>query len=72
MTKRTKNDRRAMLIGRILRRRKDCSSPREGIVELLTDAMHWCRRNGQDFDSLLEIATISYQTDIIDDYGVFP
>jgi hypothetical protein len=72
MTTRTKNARRAMRLGHILTWCKDWSNPREGLIELLTDAMHWCRRNGQDFDYLLEIAAEFYESDIIEDYGVLP
>ena len=42
------------------------------LIDLLADAMHWCRRNGQDFDHALGIAANHFQTEIIEETGVFP
>jgi hypothetical protein len=42
------------------------------LVDFLADAMHLCRRNGQDFQHLLTIAENHYQTERIEETGVFP
>jgi len=68
----TRNQRRALRIGHVLTWCKDWSIEQEGLVDLLTDAMHWCRINGHDFDRLLETATKHYQTETIEETGVLP
>ncbi len=60
MTTKTKNDRRAMRVEHILTWCKDWSSGREGLIDLLTDARHWCDRKGQDFAALDRIAYRHY------------
>jgi len=60
MTRLTKNDRRALRIGHILTWCKDWDSGREGLIDLLTDARHWCDRNGESFDILDRIADQHY------------
>jgi hypothetical protein len=52
MTAITNNRRRAMRIGHILTWCKDWNSPREGLIDLLADARHWCDQNGESFADL--------------------
>ncbi len=52
MTAMTSNRRRAMRIGHILTWCKDWSSPREGLIDLLADARHWCDQHGESFADL--------------------
>jgi hypothetical protein len=35
-------------------------SPQEVLIDLLTDAQHWCNANGEDFDGALAIACRHY------------
>jgi uncharacterized protein YcgI (DUF1989 family) len=49
MTDLTPNQRRAIRFGHVLDRCLDWSSEQEGLVDLLTDAMHWCDANGAGF-----------------------
>lgn len=52
MTTMTSNRRRTMRIGHILTWCKDWSSPREGLIDLLADARHWCDQHGESFADL--------------------
>ena len=52
MTAMTSNRRRAMRIGHILTWCKDWSSPREGLIDLLADARHWCDQHAESFADL--------------------
>jgi hypothetical protein len=42
------------------------------LIDFLTDAMHWCRCNGTDFQQTLDIAERHYQSEIIEETGVYP
>ncbi len=46
------NRRRAMRIGHVLTWCKDWKTGRAGLIDLLTDARHWCDRHGEDFAKL--------------------
>jgi hypothetical protein len=52
MTSFSNNRRRAMRIAHILTWCKDWASPPEGLIDLLTDARHWCDQNGESFGDL--------------------
>jgi len=57
-------------IARLLRGGQGSSS--ENLIDLLADAMHWCRANALDFEELLRIAEGHYQTEIVEQIGVLP
>jgi hypothetical protein len=42
------------------------------LIDFLTDAMHWCRCNGTDFEQVFDIAERHYQSEIIEQTGVYP
>ena len=44
----------------------------ETFIDLLTDALHWCRRNGLEFEDFLAIAQSHYQTETLNETGVLP
>jgi hypothetical protein len=46
--------------------------PVTNLIDLLTDAMHWCRCNGADFQQALDIAERHHQSEIIEQTGVYP
>ena len=52
MNQLTNNDRRARRIGHVLSWCQDWANGRDGLVDLLTDARHWCDRNGEAFARL--------------------
>jgi hypothetical protein len=52
MTGITNNRRRAMRIAHILTWCQDWTSHREGLIDLLADARHWCDQNGESFGDL--------------------
>jgi hypothetical protein len=56
----TKNDRRALRVERVLTWRKDWDRGREGLIDLLTDARHWCDRHDESFADLDRIARQHY------------
>jgi hypothetical protein len=58
------NHRRAMRIGHILTRCKDWSSGSEGLIDLLTDARHWCDQHGEEFARLDRIAYQHYLAEL--------
>jgi len=64
MTPLTNNARRAARIDRVLTRRKDSGSKREGLIDLLADARHWCDRQGEDFAQLDRMAHQHYLAEL--------
>lgn len=56
----TPNHRRAMRIEHVLTWCKDWDTGREGLIDLLTDARHWCDRHGESFAELDRIAYQHY------------
>jgi hypothetical protein len=58
------NRRRAMRIGHVLTWCKDWDSGREGLIDLLADARHWCDRHGEDFAALDRMAYQHYLAEI--------
>jgi hypothetical protein len=68
----TDNQRRALRIGHILTWCKDWSTGREGLIDLLADARHWCDRHGEDFDALNHIAHGHYLAELNPDEGDNP
>ncbi|HVX13092.1 MAG TPA: hypothetical protein VHC22_18050 [Pirellulales bacterium] len=62
MTRRalTHNGRRARRIEHILTWCQDWDTAREGMIDLLTDARHWCDRHGESFAQLDRIAYQHY------------
>lgn len=63
---------RAHRAERALSRYTDDDDPVAGLIDLLADAMHWCRREGRAFDALLATATGHYQTETLNETGVLP
>jgi hypothetical protein len=66
MTTLTHNARRAMRVEHILTWCKDWSTGREGLIDLLTDARHWCDRHGESFAALDETAYDHYVAELND------
>ncbi|GIW86361.1 MAG: hypothetical protein KatS3mg108_0685 [Isosphaeraceae bacterium] len=64
MRRPTKNDRRAMRIDHVLTWCKDWGSKREGLIDLLTDARHWCDRHGEDLAGLDRLAHEHYLAEL--------
>ena len=60
------NDRRAMRVEHVLTWCKDWNSSREGLIDLLTDARHWCDRHGESFAELNRIACEHYFAELRD------
>lgn len=58
------NRRRAMRIGHVLTWCKDWSSEREGLIDILTDARHWCDEHGEDFANLAWLAYEHYVAEL--------
>ncbi|HVX16314.1 MAG TPA: hypothetical protein VHC22_34325 [Pirellulales bacterium] len=56
----THNDRRAMRVEHVLTWCQDWDTGREGLIDLLTDARHWCDRKGESFAELDRIAYQHY------------
>ncbi|MEW4569515.1 hypothetical protein AB1L88_16745 [Tautonia sp. JC769] len=54
------NRRRAMRIGHILDRNADGQTGREGLIDLLADARHWCDRHGESYARLDRLAHEHY------------
>jgi hypothetical protein len=42
------------------------------LIDFLTDAMHWCKCNGTDFQQVFDIAERHYQSETIEQTGVYP
>lgn len=59
-----KNDHGALRIDRMLTGCQDWESKRDGLIELLTDARHWCDQHGEDFASLDRLAYARYLEDL--------
>lgn len=55
-----RNARRAMRVEHVLSWCKDWDSGKEGLIDLLTDARHWCDRRGESFAELDRIAYQHY------------
>lgn len=60
MTDLTPNQRRAMRVEHVLTWCLDWNSRREGLIDLLTDARHWCDRHGESFAVLDRLAYQHY------------
>lgn len=58
------NDRRAMRVEHVLTWCKDWDSGREGLIDFLTDARHWCDRHGEMFAELDRIAYGHYLAEL--------
>ena len=56
----TRNGRRARRVEHILTWSNTCDSGREGLIDLLTDARHWCDRHGESFAELDRLACQHY------------
>ena len=56
----TDNGRRARRIDHLLAGFDDGNAPRESLIDLLTDARHWCDRYGHGFADLDRIAYQHY------------
>ena len=67
MTQLTHNTRRAMRFGHILTWCKDWGSDQEGLIDLLTDAMHWCDAHGEDFHIAFAQACRHYINELNDE-----
>lgn len=50
-----------------LRRYGSDSSPYTCLVDLLADAMHWCRHRGHDFPAVLDLASLHYAAELADE-----
>lgn len=67
MTAHTLNARRALRFGHVLTWCKDWGSGSEGLIDLLTDAQHWCDANGEDFHIALAQACRHYIHELNDE-----
>ena len=67
MTTLTHNARRAMRVEHVLTWCKDWGSRREGLIDLLTDARHWCDRHGESFAALDRLACQHYISELNDE-----
>jgi hypothetical protein len=63
------NRARAVRCHKAMRRYGTDSSPYTCLIDLLADAMHWCRVKGHDFASLLDRAARHYETEVFDEAG---
>jgi hypothetical protein len=59
--------RRAMRFGHILTWCKDWSSDQQGLIDLLTDSMHWCDAHGEDFHIAFAQACRHYVNELNDE-----
>jgi hypothetical protein len=50
-----------------VRRYNTDSNPRTCLIDFLADAMHWCRRKGHDFDSLIDRASEHFAAEVFDE-----
>jgi hypothetical protein len=59
------NDKRAQWAGSALRgfRRNTGTGLEDAVSDLLADLMHWCDRNGQDFEHELRRAQLHYEAE---------
>jgi len=60
MTDLTPNQRRAMRFEELLAWCPDWGGAQEGLIDLLTDAMHWCDANSENFHIALAQACRHY------------
>jgi hypothetical protein len=69
-----RNEQRAIRFEMILLslREEYGDEPGTVLIDLLTDAMHWGRAQGRDFAAILDTAEIHFQTEIIEETGVWP
>ena len=58
------NDTRAERCGQALQRYATANTDRCNLIDFLTDARHWCDRNGQSFAELDSIAERHYAAEI--------
>jgi hypothetical protein len=58
---------RAARCHKAVRRYGTDSSPYTGLIDLLADAMHWCRLKGHDFHDLLDRASRHYEVEVFDE-----
>lgn len=72
MTAPTANDRRAMRVGHVLTWCTDWDTGREGLIDLLADARHWCDRHGECFGDLDRIAHQHYLHELNSNEGDTP
>jgi hypothetical protein len=42
------------------------------ILDIIADAMHWCRLNGRDFESLLNMARDHFEAETLEETGELP
>lgn len=68
MTQLTPNDRRAMRVAHVLTWCQDWDSAREGLIDLLSDARHWCDRHGEEIAALDRIAHQHYLAELNDQF----
>jgi hypothetical protein len=61
------NRRRAARCQKAMRRYGTDSSPYTCLIDLLADAMHWCRLKGHDFDGLLDRASEHFAIEVFDE-----
>ena len=67
MTDLPPNHRRAMRVEHVLTWCLDWGSRREGLIDLLTDARHWCDRHGESFAVLDRLAYQHYILELNDE-----
>ena len=61
------NRRRAARCQKAIRRYGTDSSPYTCLIDLLADAMHWCRLKDHDFHDLLDRASQHYAAEVFDE-----
>jgi len=61
------NRNRAARCLKAIRRYDSDGSPHAGLIDLLADAMHWCRLKGHDFHNLLDRASEHFSAEVLDD-----
>ena len=42
---------------------------RTNLVDFLTDAMHWCDQNDEDFDAAVNMARMHFEAECEEDHG---
>jgi hypothetical protein len=57
----TTNEERAYRIASLLSQEGSASA--ESLIDVLADAMHWCDLNDMDFDRLLNMASIHFNSE---------
>ena len=61
------NRSRAARCLKAMRRYGSDDSPYTGLIDLLADAMHWCRQQGHDFPGLLDRASEHFSAEVLDE-----